>query len=97
MRLAGRGASHRLHSLESGRMGHARLLLYAFVWKLCTDLHSNFTLPVPIILRVFVAILWAGMQAFWGGQATRVMFGAMIPGSGSQLAFLCNLSEKTEC
>lgn len=24
--------------------------------------------------------MWFGMQAFWGGQATRVMFGAMIPG-----------------
>lgn len=24
--------------------------------------------------------MWFGMQAFWGGQATRVMFGAIIPG-----------------
>ncbi|KAH8913120.1 NCS1 family nucleobase:cation symporter-1 [Coniochaeta sp. PMI_546] len=34
----------------------------------------------PVILRIFVACMWFGMQAFWGGQATRVMFGAMIPG-----------------
>jgi cytosine/uracil/thiamine/allantoin permease len=24
--------------------------------------------------------MWFGMQAFWGGQATRVMIGAIIPG-----------------
>ncbi|OAA55789.1 Permease, cytosine/purines, uracil, thiamine, allantoin [Niveomyces insectorum RCEF 264] len=34
----------------------------------------------PVVLRVFVSCMWFGMQAFWGGQATRVMFGAIIPG-----------------
>ncbi|EXJ81593.1 hypothetical protein A1O1_07657 [Capronia coronata CBS 617.96] len=34
----------------------------------------------PVILRVFVACMWFGMQAYWGGQATRVMWGAIIPG-----------------
>ncbi|KAJ5619470.1 hypothetical protein N7510_003454 [Penicillium lagena] len=34
----------------------------------------------PVILRCFVSCMWFGMQAFWGGQATRVMIGAIIPG-----------------
>ncbi|KAL4936574.1 hypothetical protein BDV06DRAFT_227752 [Aspergillus oleicola] len=34
----------------------------------------------PVILRSFVSCMWFGMQAFWGGQATRVMIGAIIPG-----------------
>ncbi|KAJ5090049.1 hypothetical protein N7532_008733 [Penicillium argentinense] len=34
----------------------------------------------PVILRSFVSCMWFGMQAFWGGQATRVMIGAVIPG-----------------
>lgn len=34
----------------------------------------------PVILRIFVSCMWFGMQAYWGGQATRVMFGAIIPG-----------------
>ncbi|KAL5338230.1 permease for cytosine/purines, uracil, thiamine, allantoin-domain-containing protein [Aspergillus crustosus] len=34
----------------------------------------------PVILRTFVSCMWFGMQAFWGGQATRVMIGAIIPG-----------------
>ncbi|KAJ5755857.1 hypothetical protein N7533_005400 [Penicillium manginii] len=34
----------------------------------------------PVVLRVFVSCMWFGMQAFWGGQATRVMIGAIIPG-----------------
>ncbi|KAJ5168645.1 uncharacterized protein N7482_004239 [Penicillium canariense] len=34
----------------------------------------------PVVLRVFVACMWFGMQAFWGGQATSVMIGAIIPG-----------------
>ncbi|KAF9890513.1 hypothetical protein FE257_005918 [Aspergillus nanangensis] len=34
----------------------------------------------PVILRVFVASMWFGMQAYWGGQATRVLIGAIIPG-----------------
>ncbi|KAJ3544058.1 hypothetical protein NM208_g3251 [Fusarium decemcellulare] len=33
----------------------------------------------PVILRVFVACIWFGIQAFWGGQATRVLIGAIIP------------------
>ncbi|KAL3957547.1 hypothetical protein ACCO45_008125 [Purpureocillium lilacinum] len=32
------------------------------------------------LLRVFVACMWFGIQAFWGGQATRVCIGAIIPG-----------------
>ncbi|KAL4931643.1 permease for cytosine/purines, uracil, thiamine, allantoin-domain-containing protein [Aspergillus undulatus] len=35
----------------------------------------------PVILRTFVSCMWFGMQAFWGGQATRVMIGAIIPGT----------------
>ncbi|KIW90261.1 uncharacterized protein Z519_08905 [Cladophialophora bantiana CBS 173.52] len=34
----------------------------------------------PVVLRVFVACMWFGMQAYWGGQATRVLWGAIIPG-----------------
>ncbi|KAK7227519.1 hypothetical protein V2G26_015522 [Clonostachys chloroleuca] len=34
----------------------------------------------PVILRVFVSCIWFGIQAFWGGQATRVLIGAIIPG-----------------
>ncbi|KAI8671919.1 hypothetical protein NCS57_00668400 [Fusarium keratoplasticum] len=33
----------------------------------------------PVILRVFVSCIWFGIQAFWGGQATRVLIGAIIP------------------
>ncbi|KJR88478.1 nucleobase:cation symporter-1, NCS1 family [Sporothrix schenckii 1099-18] len=34
----------------------------------------------PVIIRIFVSCMWFGMQAYWGGQATRVMIGAIIPG-----------------
>lgn len=34
----------------------------------------------PVILRTFVGCIWFGIQAFWGGQATRVLWGAIIPG-----------------
>ncbi|ODA79808.1 hypothetical protein RJ55_05404 [Drechmeria coniospora] len=34
----------------------------------------------PVLLRVFLACIWFGIQAFWGGQATRVAIGALIPG-----------------
>lgn len=37
----------------------------------------------PVVLRVFVACMWFGMQAYWGGQATRVLWGAIIPGKWS--------------
>ncbi|KAL1859665.1 hypothetical protein VTK73DRAFT_7515 [Phialemonium thermophilum] len=33
----------------------------------------------PVVIRIFVACMWFGMQAYWGGQATRVMIGAIIP------------------
>jgi cytosine/uracil/thiamine/allantoin permease len=33
-----------------------------------------------VVLRIFVACMWFGMQAYWGGQATRVLWGAIIPG-----------------
>lgn len=36
--------------------------------------------PAPVILRVFVASIWFGMQAFWGGQATGVCLGAVFTG-----------------
>ncbi|KAF9260965.1 hypothetical protein L218DRAFT_1079024 [Marasmius fiardii PR-910] len=34
----------------------------------------------PIIIGTFTAIFWDGLQAYWGGQATTVMLGAIIPG-----------------
>ncbi|KAJ9312560.1 hypothetical protein DTO271D3_7107 [Paecilomyces variotii] len=34
----------------------------------------------PVIIRIFVACMWFGMQSYWGGQATRVLIGAIIPG-----------------
>lgn len=35
---------------------------------------------IPIILRLFVLIMWFSLQAYWGGQACRVLVGAIIPG-----------------
>ncbi|KZT22062.1 uracil permease [Neolentinus lepideus HHB14362 ss-1] len=34
----------------------------------------------PVLLRIFTACCWTGIQGYWGGQATRVMIGAVIPG-----------------
>ncbi|OJD20027.1 hypothetical protein AJ78_00043 [Emergomyces pasteurianus Ep9510] len=34
----------------------------------------------PVLIRVFVGSMWFGMQSYWGGQATRVLIGAIIPG-----------------
>ncbi|KAL1964155.1 hypothetical protein VTN77DRAFT_7243 [Rasamsonia byssochlamydoides] len=34
----------------------------------------------PVLIRIFVACMWFGMQSYWGGQATRVLIGAIIPG-----------------
>ncbi|KAH7309826.1 permease for cytosine/purines, uracil, thiamine, allantoin-domain-containing protein [Stachybotrys elegans] len=34
----------------------------------------------PVLLRVFVSCMWFGFQATWGGMATRVCIGAIIPG-----------------
>ncbi|DAA79460.1 TPA_exp: hypothetical protein A8136_0233 [Trichophyton benhamiae CBS 112371] len=33
----------------------------------------------PVVLRCFLGCLWFGMQSYWGGQATRVLVGAVIP------------------
>ncbi|KAI1628212.1 NCS1 family nucleobase:cation symporter-1 [Exophiala viscosa] len=41
----------------------------------------------PVVLRVFVACMWFGMQAYWGGQATRVLWGAIIPGFANMKNF----------
>ncbi|KAM5493298.1 hypothetical protein McaMca56_006623 [Microsporum canis] len=35
---------------------------------------------VPVILRCFLGCIWFGIQSYWGGQATRVLIGAVIPG-----------------
>lgn len=35
----------------------------------------------PVLLRIFVGAIWLGLQAFWGGQSTRVLIGAVIPGT----------------
>lgn len=35
---------------------------------------------VPVVIRSFVSCMWFGMQAYWGGQATKAMIGAIIPG-----------------
>ncbi|KAJ6607208.1 permease for cytosine/purines, uracil, thiamine, allantoin-domain-containing protein [Mycena sp. CBHHK59/15] len=34
----------------------------------------------PVIIRSFTTIFWDGLQAYWGGQATTVTLGAIIPG-----------------
>ncbi|KAM5433313.1 hypothetical protein McanMca71_004132 [Microsporum canis] len=34
----------------------------------------------PIVLRCFLGCIWFGIQSYWGGQATRVLVGAVIPG-----------------
>lgn len=41
---------------------------------------ANVLRLVPIVLRIFVCIIWFGIQAYWGGQAMRVCIGAVIPG-----------------
>ncbi|KAL6245852.1 hypothetical protein RBB50_007005 [Rhinocladiella similis] len=41
----------------------------------------------PVVLRVFVACMWFGMQAYWGGQATRVLWGSIIPGFANMKNF----------
>lgn len=41
---------------------------------------KRLTRLVPVILRTFVGTMWFGIQAYWGGQATRVALGALIPG-----------------
>ncbi|KAL4978851.1 permease for cytosine/purines, uracil, thiamine, allantoin-domain-containing protein [Aspergillus desertorum] len=46
----------------------------------CLHDRSLMRIAVPVILRSFIGCMWFGMQAFWGGQATRVMIGAVIPG-----------------
>ncbi|KAJ3498897.1 hypothetical protein NLG97_g759 [Lecanicillium saksenae] len=33
----------------------------------------------PVMLRVFTSCIWFGIQAFWGGQATRVLISSLIP------------------
>ncbi|KAM4060585.1 purine-cytosine permease family protein [Hirsutella rhossiliensis] len=33
----------------------------------------------PVILRIFTGSIWFGLQALWGGQATRVAIGAISP------------------
>ncbi|EPQ54370.1 NCS1 nucleoside transporter family protein [Gloeophyllum trabeum ATCC 11539] len=34
----------------------------------------------PVLCRIFTACCWTGIQGYWGGQATRVLIGAIIPG-----------------
>jgi cytosine/uracil/thiamine/allantoin permease len=60
-------------------MGHERLILFV-QGSLTHPYYKLMVTTVPVVLRVFVSCMWFGMQAFWGGQATRVMIGAIIPG-----------------
>lgn len=35
---------------------------------------------IPVVLRLFVLMMWFSIQCYWGGQSVRVMIGAIIPG-----------------
>lgn len=35
---------------------------------------------IPVVLRLFVLIMWFSLQVYWGGQACRVLIGSIIPG-----------------
>lgn len=79
-------------------MGHERLILFVII----SPMHHSFkliTTTVPVVLRVFVSCMWFGMQAFWGGQATRVMIGAIIPGKNLMipLSFLLKIDITRVC
>lgn len=57
-----------------GRMYHIGFTMAA---RTEYGMYGSFLL---IVLRLFVLIIWFSIQAYWGGQATRVLLGAIIPG-----------------
>lgn len=51
----------------------------------------------PVVLRNFMACMWFGMQAYWGGQSTRVLWGAIIPGKQDLAILIFSFIELTCC
>jgi NCS1 family nucleobase:cation symporter-1 len=81
------GAHHHIGFTVSSRFSwgmrgsYCESLTRAHVTISTGAIHANMLQStVPVILRVFVSCIWFGIQAFWGGQATRVLIGAIIPG-----------------
>ncbi|OAQ59133.1 uracil permease [Pochonia chlamydosporia 170] len=66
-----------LLAVACGWMGAKHYIGYTVSSRFSWGMRGSY---FPVILRVFIASMWFGMQAFWGGQATRVCIGAIIPG-----------------
>ncbi|KAL6237453.1 hypothetical protein BDW75DRAFT_228648 [Aspergillus navahoensis] len=69
-----------LLSVFCGWMGEVHHIGFTVSSRFSWGMRGLMSVTVPVILRSFGGCMWFGMQAFWGGQATRVMIGAIIPG-----------------
>lgn len=79
------GASHHIGFTVSSRFSWGMRGSFCTSSDLCGSSCLQLTTKtVPVILPIFVACMWFGIQAYWGGQATRVCFGALIPGMFSR-------------
>ncbi|KJZ73336.1 hypothetical protein HIM_07340 [Hirsutella minnesotensis 3608] len=66
-----------LLSLACGWMGEQHHIGFTVCCRFTWGMRGSY---IPVILRIFAGCIWFGLQAFWGGQATRVTIGALIPG-----------------
>ncbi|KAF9261587.1 hypothetical protein L218DRAFT_930828 [Marasmius fiardii PR-910] len=66
-----------LLSVVCGWMGERHHIGFPVVCRFTWGMRGSY---FPVIIGTFTAIFWDGLQAYWGGQATTVMLGAIIPG-----------------
>ncbi|KZT65774.1 NCS1 nucleoside transporter family protein [Daedalea quercina L-15889] len=66
-----------LLSISCGWMGERHHIGFTVASRFTWGMRGAY---FPIIIRSFTTIFWDGLQAYWGGQATAVVIGAIIPG-----------------
>ncbi|KAG7087946.1 hypothetical protein E1B28_011990 [Marasmius oreades] len=66
-----------LLSVACGWMGERHHIGFSVACRFTWGMRGSY---FPIIVSTFTAIFWDGLQAYWGGQATTVTLGAIIPG-----------------
>ncbi|ORY77985.1 NCS1 family nucleobase:cation symporter-1 [Leucosporidium creatinivorum] len=66
-----------LLSVACGWMGERHHIGFTCASRFSWGMRGSY---FPVLIRVFTSIWWFGIQSYWGGQAVRVMLGAIIPG-----------------
>ncbi|OAT01637.1 NCS1 allantoate transporter [Blastomyces dermatitidis ER-3] len=81
-----------LLAVACGWMGERQQIGFTVASRFSWGMRGSY---FPVLLRAFVGSMWFGMQSFWGGQATRVLIGAIIPGFAHMKNYFAESSHLT--